>query len=119
MLPSMFSNIATRLFRRRWWFVLVSIVGLCMLIVSMIYAPGNARLLAGIIVGPLIFLPWALLCTCMWFHPAQGNLQPGSRYIGKLPPMLQSALRWYASLFLIVFVLAGLVICPLILMTMG
>ncbi|SHH14502.1 hypothetical protein SAMN05428948_3010 [Massilia sp. CF038] len=67
-------------------------------------------------VGPTLVVPWAILCLCFWFHPTRGTLQSSNRFIGRLPPIAQSALRWYASIFLIIFVLVGGVIAPLVLL---
>jgi hypothetical protein len=119
MLPSMCSNMAARLFSRRWLFLLISVAGFGGLAIILAYAPTKVGWLAGTLAGPLIFVPWGLLCLCVWFHPERGNLQPGSRFIGKLPRWAQSAVRWYASLFLITFIVVGLIVWPLFSLTIG
>jgi hypothetical protein len=47
-------------------------------------------------IGPLIFLPWSLLCLCSWFGPA-GRLKA-----------FPNLLRWYASLSLSAFFILSL-----------
>jgi hypothetical protein len=112
MSPSFFTRVAARLFIRRWWFLAVSLVGMALLFASFTYGSAQVVALAGTLAGPVIFVPWALLCACVWFHPERGNLQPGSKLIGKLPSALQVGVRWYASLFLALFVVVGAVVWP-------
>lgn len=119
MLPSMCSNIAAKLFSRRLWFLLISVAGFGGLAMILAYAPTSVHWLAGALAGPLIFVPWGLLCLCIWFHPELGNLQPGSRFIGRLPRWLQSAVRWYASFFLIILLVVGLIVWPLFSLKIG
>jgi hypothetical protein len=113
MFPLLCANMAARFFDRRWWFMLVSVCGFGLLAIVLSYAPQNVGRLAVPLAGPVIFVPWGLLCLCVWFHPDKGNLQPGSRFVGKLPQWMQSVVRWYASLFLVIFLAAGLIVWPL------
>jgi hypothetical protein len=109
MSPLLFAKVASRWFSRRWWLALASVLGIAMVLATA--ALGSPRI-SGTIVGPFVALPWALLCACVWFHPERGNLQPGNRFIGKLPASLQSVLRWYAALFLSFFILVAAVVMP-------
>lgn len=119
MLPSMCSNMAARLFSRRWWFLLASVAGFGGLVIILAYAPTRMGWLAGAFAGPLIFVPWTLLCLCAWFHPERGSLQSGSRFVGKLPRWAQLVVQWYASLFLIIFLVVGLIVWPLFSLTIS
>src|SRR4051812_6809564 len=97
MSPSVFTKVASHWFVRRWWLAAASAIGIgAVFLVSWLGFVG----VGGALAGPLVGLPWALLCICVWFHPERGNMQPGSKIVGKLPAVLQSALRWYAAIFL-------------------
>jgi hypothetical protein len=112
MSPSFVTRLAERLFPQRWWFLAVSLVGA--VVVFAAYSSGSAQVaaVAGTLAGPVIFVPWALLCACVWFHPERGNLQPGSKFIGKLPSAVQLGVRWYVSLLVALFVVIGAFVWP-------
>lgn len=112
MSPSFFTYVATRLFARRWWFLVIALLGMALLFAAFSYGSAQAAAVAGTLAGPFIFVPWALLCACVWFHPERGNLRPSSSLISKLPRTLQVGVRWYASLFLALFVVVGAVVWP-------
>lgn len=112
MSPTFFTRLALRLFAHRWWFFATSILGVALVFATFSYGSAPVAALAGAFAGPLIFVPWALLCTCIWFHPERGNLQPSSKFVGRLPNALQVGLRWYAALFLAMFLLVGAIIWP-------
>jgi hypothetical protein len=112
MSPSFLTRLAVRLFARRWWFLAVSLFGMALLFAAFSSGSVKAAAVAGTLAGPFIFVPWALLCACVWFHPERGNLQPGSKLIGKLPNAIQLGVRWYASLFLALFFVVGAVVLP-------
>lgn len=112
MSPTFFTRVATRLFARRWWCLAISVLGMALLVAAYSYGSAQDAALAGSLAGPVIFVPWALLCACVWFHPERGNLQPGSKLFGKLPNAIQVGVRWYASLFLALFLVVGAVVWP-------
>lgn len=112
MTPNFFTRVAARLFSRRWWFLGVSVVGMALLFASFAYGSAQLAAVAGTLAGPVVFVPWALLCAGVWFHPERGNLQPSSKLIGKLPSAVQAGVRWYAALFLALFVVVGAVVWP-------
>ncbi|WP_077038436.1 hypothetical protein [Pelomonas sp. KK5] len=115
MLPAFFAAVADRLFARRWWFVAMSVLGMALAFAALsLSSPRVAGVLVAL-VGPLIFVPWALLCTCIWFHPQRGNLQPSSKVVGRLPLLVQTGLRWYAAVFLSLFLVFGAVVWPAVL----
>jgi hypothetical protein len=112
MSPRFFTHLATRLFSRRWWFFAVSMLGTALLFAAFSSGSARAAAVAGTLAGPVIFVPWALLCACVWFHPQRGTLQPGSRLIRNLPNAFQIGVRWYASLFLTMFAVVGAIVWP-------
>lgn len=112
MSPNFFTCVATRLFTRRWWFLAMSLLGMALLFAAFSSGLAQVAAVAGTLAGPVIFVPWALLCACVWFHPEHGNLQPGSKLVAKLPKAVQLGVRWYASLFLALFLVVGAVVWP-------
>lgn len=114
MSPSYLSHLARKLFPRRWWFLATSALGVIFVFAAFSSGSAQMTVVASILAGPVIFVPWALLCTCIWFHPERGNLQPTSKLVGKLPNMLQAGIRWYASIFLTLFVVVGALVWPAI-----
>jgi hypothetical protein len=70
--------------------------------------------LAGALAKPAIAVLRALLCACVWFHPQRGNLQPQSKLIGRLPPLLQIGVRWYTAILLGLFLVCGWVVWPVL-----
>lgn len=114
MSPAFFTTIAQRLFVRRWWLFAASLLAVALLVTAFSIAPPRFALLAGALAGPAIAVPWALLCACVWFHPQRGNLQPQSRLVGRLPPLLQTGVRWYASVFLSMFLVFGAIAWPVL-----
>jgi hypothetical protein len=116
--PTLCSAIANRLYAYRWWFLACSVISIGLFTAAMAVVP-SSRMLAvgGALLGPLVAGPWALLCASVWFHPRHGNLQPASRLVGWLPAPLQSAIRWYAAVFLLLFLVVGAVVVPLLSLT--
>lgn len=114
MSPSFFTRLATRLFPLRWWFFLTSVAGMVFLFVSFSTGTELPVTVVGALAGPIILVPWALLCVCVWFHPERGNLQSSSKFVGRLPTVIQTGIRWYASIFLAVFFLVGAIVWPVV-----
>ena len=117
MSPSYFSHLACKLFPHRWWFLVASVLGVVLVFAAFSSGTAQMTVAASILAGPGIFVPWALLCACVWFHPERGNLRPSSKLIGKLPNMVQTGIRWYASIFLTLFIVVGAVVWPVISLT--
>ena len=117
MTPSLFARYADRLFSHRWWLLGASIAGVGVVIALISISSPSLTRAAGAIVGPIILVPWGLLCMCVWFHPQHGNLQPASRFVGRLPQSLQSTVRWYAAIFLAVFLVIGAIVWPFMALT--
>jgi hypothetical protein len=112
MTPAFFTTVADRLYAHRSWFLGVPIVGFAIVVAALSLASSGAVNVVGVLAGPVIFVPWALFCACLWFHPQHGNLQPSGKRIGKLPQLLQVAIRWYAAVFLALFLAFGALVLP-------
>lgn len=114
MSPAHATQLATRLFPHRWRLLAISLFGISSLLTALALGSSTAAVIASTLAGPLIFVPWVLFCGCLWLHPEHGNMQPRSRVVGRLPDLVQRAVRWYASLLMGVFVIVGLVVWPLL-----
>ena len=112
--PAFFTSVAERLFARRWWLLGASLLAVAILLAALSAAPPHFAILATMLAGPAVAVPWALLCACIWFYPQRGNLQPQSRVVGRLPRPVQTGIRWYAAVFLALFMLCGAVVLPVL-----
>lgn len=113
MTPALCTSIASRLFAYRWWFLACSAFAVVLFAMGMAVAPSPRMVTVGRgLLGPLVIGPWALLCTCVWFHPQHGNLQPHNKFVGHLPLVIQAGIRWYAAILLFFFLVAGVIVWP-------
>lgn len=113
MTPALCTSIASRLFAYRWWFFGCAVLAVALFTIGLALAPPPRFATVGrSLLGPLVMGPWALLCTCVWFHPQRGNLQPPSKLVGRLPLVIQAGVRWYAAILLFLFFVAGVVVWP-------
>src|SRR5687768_7484941 len=113
MTPAAFAYFARPLFAFRWWFLGLAAFAFVGLGLLLLVSPHSLPFVA-VAIGPAVIVPWALLCACTWFHPSRGNLQPTSRLVGRLPTWLQAVLRWYAALFLSLFIIFGAAAWPVL-----
>lgn len=114
MSPAFFTSLAERLFAHRWRLFATTLLAVALLFASLSMVPPRLVFLVGALAGPAVAVPWALFCACVWFHPQRGNLQPQSQLVGQLPPLLQTGVRWYASVFLCLFFVFGAVVWPVL-----
>ena len=112
MTPALATKVAIRAWPLRTFALAVSVLVFAMVGVTMFINSNWAVQLAFTIAGPVIGVAWAVLCIASWFHPENGTLSPKSRLVGRLPHWLQTAVRWYASVFLLLFVLFCVVAWP-------
>ena len=112
MLPAFFTAVADRFFDRRWWLLAASALAIAVAVAALLIATPRGARVAIALMGPFITLPWGLLCACTWFDPQRGKLQPTSKYFGRLPPFIQTGVRWYAALFLSFFLVVGAILWP-------
>lgn len=114
MSTTFFTSVAERFYARRLWLLGTSLLGAAVLAAGLSVAPPHLASLVGTLAGPAIAVPWALLCACVWFHPQLGKLQPQSKLIGRLPPLLQTGVRWYAAIVLELLLVCGAVVWPVL-----
>ncbi len=112
MLIQFFTFQAEKLFFLRWWFLLIALIGIAVLILSMQCVPAKAAYIFPFVI-PFVAVPWGLLCMCIWFHPTKGKLSSSSKFIGKFPSLLQTIVRWYFAIFLVIFLVFGLFAFPI------
>ena len=111
MLLRFFTDQAEKLFSKRWWFLLMSLIGIS--VIFLILETGATKsILPVALVVPFIAVPWGLLCMCIWFHPTKGKLYVHSKIVSKLPSSIQIFMRWYFAIFLALFFIFGLLGFP-------
>ena len=113
MSPAIATSLATRAWPWRLYALGVSVLAILAVAVSVSLSATWPTQLAFTLADPVIGVSWAVLCVASWFHPEHGSLSSKARFVGKLPAWLQSALRWYASLFLLLFIVFCLVAWPM------
>ena len=104
MSPAFATALATRMWPLRLVALLLAVVAFMTVAVAAVYGSPSTIRLAAALAGPAVGLPWAVLCVTSWFHPASGTMSSSARFMSRLPRWLRSGVRWYASLFLAVFV---------------
>ena len=110
-MTKLFTSQAERLFSYRWWYLSVSIACFASMLVAMMLLPlESTRLLWGAL-GAICWVSWALLCMCFWFHPIKGALYAGP-VVRRLPGVIQTFTRAYASVFLWLFFFFGGFVWP-------
>ena len=110
-LLSAYAQLASLLYPWRWCLACFALLPfLALLLVASVGTPRAINTVAAL-AGPLICVPWGLLCLCVWFEPTRGNLQTGW-LITHLPGALRSVVRWYAAVFLVIWLLVGLFVWP-------
>jgi hypothetical protein len=92
MSPQFAVALAARWCAHRIMFLVFAVCAFIVLVaVVFLTSSAHASKCAFAAFGPLVFLPWSLLCLCSWFGP-------GAR-LNTFPVIV----RWYASLFLTAF----------------
>src|SRR5512142_1110846 len=110
MSPQFASAVAARLFAYRWWFLAVALCSTVVLVAAtFLSASSPTSNLFFAALGPFSFLPWGLLCLCVWFGPSgKFNLTNSSVSAWR---RVQS---WYFSVGLSFFLLMGTIAWPLL-----
>jgi hypothetical protein len=99
-----------------WWFA-----GASAALVAAIIFVAQQQALAGSL-GSIAFaflwfgLMWAWGCLCLasWFHPTKGTMRYGSRWWFGLPRPIQTFMRGYGAIFLVVWFLFSFVLLVLL-----
>jgi hypothetical protein len=119
MTPAIFRLFANRFGRFRWRFLAASLLCFCMiatLIVAQAHSYHPATWLVGFSFGvlvPLGLIFWGLVLVCTWFHPAKGKLEANHGIWSRMPNWLRTTIRWYAALFLTIWLFVGCVLWPI------
>ena len=112
MSPTLATKVAIRAWPLRLPALAVSVLAFALVGITMFTNSSWATQLAFTLAGPVVGVSWAVLCVASWFHPESGTLSPKARFVARFPQWFQSAVRWYASVFLVVFVLFCVVAWP-------
>lgn len=110
MTPRFCTNLAARLHPFRWALTAAALVVVAAIwaAVFLLVVPERVALPALVAIAmPLLALLWASVCCTFWFHPEHGTLSKTGLAVRKLPSAAQSFVRWYAAMFLAIFVVAG------------
>ena len=100
----------------RWWFG-----GLSAVLLAMIIFVAQQRALASAF-GSIAFAflwfalmwAWGGLCLVTWFHPAKGTMRYGSRRWLGLPRPIQTFMRGYGAVFLVIWFLFSFLLLVLL-----
>jgi hypothetical protein len=112
MTPALATRLAERAYPARGAALAFSLTAFALVAVAASVGSASAARIAGALAGPMIGLPWAILCAGIWFHPEHGAMALSARFMKKLPAAFQLLFRWYAAIFLTLFVLFCAVIWP-------
>ena len=112
MSPALTTELAVTAWPYRLRALALSVFVFALIALSMFASSLWVTQLAFTLAGPVIGAAWAVLCIASWFHPENGTLSPRARLVGSLPSWLQTALRWYGSVFLAFFVIFCTVVWP-------
>ena len=107
MSPRFWEVKATQLYPYRWWLGSISVLALIAIGASG-FAGDRTVLMAAVVVAlPIMVVAWGLLCASSWFEPSRGTLSPNS-WLGRHAPPLNALARWWAAVFLPLFIAVGL-----------
>ena len=112
MTPALATSFAERVYPVRWVALAISVTAFALVAVAASVGSANAVRIAGALAGPLIGLPWVILCAGIWFHPEHGTMALSARFMKKLPTALQLLFRWYAAICLTLFALFCIIVWP-------
>jgi hypothetical protein len=119
MTPAIFRSFANRFGRFRWRFLAASLLcfGLiAILIAAQAYSYQPATWLTAFAFGvlvPLGLICWGLLLVCFWFHSVNGKFEANHGIWSRMPNWLRTTIRWYAALFLTIWLFASGVLWPI------
>jgi hypothetical protein len=114
MTPKFWSAIAVQWYGRRWLLMATALGYFVLLALLPLNGRGATSKVLFALSGPLVFLPWGLLCACIWFHPKYGRMQAGGGSIDRLPQFIRSSISWYSAIFLCAFILFGTIGIPVL-----
>ena len=104
MTPELVTEVAIRVYSKRWVAFACMIAGFGIIGACVAYGTPAVVRLAAVLAGPVVGVPWAILCAASWFHPEYGSMVRLARGAYFLPRWLQQLVRWYGAVFLAFFV---------------
>jgi hypothetical protein len=112
---TLFSNLAEKLYPRRWHFASITGATFVVLLILIFVAKDMAPILsiAFVLAGPIVAISWGLLCLAIWFHPEHGKLmwKPSGNAVLRA---LQIAARGYGAIFLGMWFAFGVLVWPIL-----
>src|SRR5262249_16192262 len=107
MSPHFWESRAQRLYPHRAWLAMATAAGVGAFVVSgFVLQPSAARLVIALCFSTIV-AAWGLLCACYWFEPSKGSLRADS-WLGRHLGPINAVARWWAAIFLTLFIAAGL-----------
>ncbi len=102
----LYARFAERNYSHRKWFALFALaVVVLSFLLAVLRVPGSLQIDGGV-AFPAMTISWCLYLVCVWFHPQQGAFMrpaPTGRFRGAWFTLR----RWYAAVFLVLFVVVG------------
>lgn len=107
MSPRFWETKATQLYPYRGWLTGISVFALIAIAASGVAGDRTVLAAAVAVALPAMVIAWGLICASSWFEPSRGAL---SRYswLGRHARPLNDLARWWAALFLVLFIAVGL-----------
>jgi hypothetical protein len=107
MSPRFWESKAAQIYPYRWWLGGVSVLAFIAMAASG-FAGNRTVLVATVVVAlPVMVVAWGLLCASSWFEPSRGTLS-GNSWLGRHAAALNALARWWAAIFLPLFIAAGI-----------
>lgn len=100
MTPTFVTEIATRVYSKRRAVLICALAGLGAIAACVAYGTPGVGRFAAAMAGPVIGIPWAILCAVSWFHPESGSMNILARREDFLPRWLPQLIRWFGAVFL-------------------
>jgi hypothetical protein len=110
--PALATQLALQAWPHRLAATAISLISFALFAAILFVGQAPVIRVAAVLVGPVVGGSWAVLCLASWFHPECGSFSSQGWLVGKLPAVVQTAVRWYASLFLSLFLVFCLLVWP-------
>ncbi len=105
-----FTSIASSHYSYRWRYVLASVL-VFFVLAAIFYGFPRGVMVAILFVAPALAICWGMALICFWFEPVRGSLYSGAIF-RRIPSIGQVALRWYAIVLLVLWLVFGVLVWP-------
>jgi hypothetical protein len=105
-----FTGIASRYYSFRWLCVLASAL-VFLTFAAIFYGHPRGVMVATLFAGPALAIAWGIALICFWFEPMRGSLYGGA-IIRRIPRAGQVSVRWFAVVFLALWIVFGVLVWP-------